>query len=85
MQPQRVGSSRLLAAIGPAELESAGAVLDPVRLDVGRTIVDAHEPIRRVYFPDTCLIAISLMLPDGRTAGVTMVGVCLAEPHLHLI
>jgi CRP-like cAMP-binding protein len=74
MQPQRVGSSRLLAAIGPAELESAGATLDPVRLEVGRTIVGAHEPIRRVYFPDTCLIAISLMLPDGRTAGVTMVG-----------
>lgn len=74
MQPQPVGSSRLLAAIGPAELESAGAVLDPVRLDVGRTLVGAHEPIRRVYCPDTCLIAISLMLPDGRTAGVTMVG-----------
>jgi CRP-like cAMP-binding protein len=74
MQPQRMGSSRLLAAIGPAELESAGATLDPVRLDVGRTIVGAHEPIRRVYFPDTCLIAMSLMLPDGRTAGVTMVG-----------
>src|SRR5207302_2941409 len=73
MQPER-GTSRLLAAIGPDELEAAGASLDPVRLDVGRTIVGAHEPIRRVYFPDTCLIAISIMLPDGRTAGVTMVG-----------
>jgi CRP-like cAMP-binding protein len=74
MQPTRVGASRLLAAIGAAELEAAGASLDPVRLDVGREIVAAHEPIRRVYFPDTCLIAISIMLPDGRTAGVTMVG-----------
>ncbi|HLX36078.1 MAG TPA: Crp/Fnr family transcriptional regulator, partial [Candidatus Limnocylindrales bacterium] len=68
------GSSRLLAAIGPEALQAAGVTLDPVRLDVGRTVVGAHEPIRRVYFPDTCLIAISLMLPDGRTAGVTMVG-----------
>jgi CRP-like cAMP-binding protein len=74
MQPLRVGTSRLLAAIGPDELENAGASLDPVRLDVGRTVLGAHEPVRRVYFPDTCLIAISLMLPDGRTAGVTMVG-----------
>jgi len=68
------GTSRLLAAIGERELHAAGATLDPVRLDATRTIVGAHEPIRRVYFPDTCLIALSLMLPDGRTAGVTMVG-----------
>jgi len=74
MQPTRLGASRLLAAIGSSELEAAGATLDPVRLDAGREIVAAHEPIRRVYFPDTCLIAISIMLPDGRTAGVTMVG-----------
>jgi CRP-like cAMP-binding protein len=68
------GTSRLLAAIGDRELHAAGATLDPVRLDAARTVVGAHEPIRRVYFPDTCLIALSIMLPDGRTAGVTMVG-----------
>lgn len=74
MEPVRIGSSRLLAAIGPGQLEAAGISLDPVRLDVGRTVIGAHEAIRRVYFPDTCLVALSLMLSDGRTAGVTMVG-----------
>ena len=74
MQTMRLGASRLLAAIGPSEFDAAGISFDPVRLDVGREIVAAHEPIRRVYFPDTCLVAISIMLPDGRTAGVTMVG-----------
>ena len=74
MHVLQTGTSRLLAAIGDRELHAAGATLDPVRLDAGHTVVGAHEPIRRVYFPDTCLIALSLMLPDGRTVGVTMVG-----------
>src|SRR5438045_5114794 len=74
MHAVQPGTSQLLAAIGDRELHAVGATLDPIRLDAGRTVVGAHEPILRVYFPDTCLIALSLMLPDGRTAGVTMVG-----------
>lgn len=71
--PQASGS-RLLASLVPAELEAIHADLEAVRLTVGRTLVSAHEAVRRVYFPDSGLIALSLMLPDGRTAGVTLVG-----------
>jgi CRP-like cAMP-binding protein len=66
--------SRLLESLPPVELEAIDADLERVRLDSGRTLVTAHEAIGRVYFPDSGLIALSLVLPDGRTAGVTLVG-----------
>jgi CRP-like cAMP-binding protein len=67
-------SSLILASLSPLELDNIDDDLERVRLEAGKTIVAAHEPIRRVYFPDSGLIALSLMLPDGRTAGVTLVG-----------
>jgi len=74
MGPNETTGSRLLAAIAPDELAAISSGLERVRLDAGRAVSEAHESIRRVYFPDSCLIALSLMLPDGRTAGVTVVG-----------
>jgi CRP-like cAMP-binding protein len=74
MRTPEATRSRLLDSLPPVELEAIEGDLERVRLDSGRTIVTAHEAIRRVYFPDSGLIALSLMLPDGRTAGVTLVG-----------
>ena len=34
----------------------------------------AHAPVRRVYFPESGLVALSVTMADGRTAGVTIVG-----------
>jgi CRP-like cAMP-binding protein len=67
-------ASRLLDGLGEIELEAIDGDLGRVKLEPGRTLVSAHETIRRVYFPESGLIALSLMLPDGRTAGVTLVG-----------
>jgi CRP-like cAMP-binding protein len=71
---EQVGS-RLLASLSPSEFEAIDGDLERVRLDPGKALVGAHETIKRVFFPDSGLIAYSIMLPDGRTAGVTMVGV----------
>jgi len=34
----------------------------------------AHAPVRRVYFPESGLVALSVTMADGRTTGVTVVG-----------
>jgi CRP-like cAMP-binding protein len=37
-------------------------------------LIHAHAPIRRVFFPESALVALSVTMADGRTAGVTIVG-----------
>ena len=66
---------RLLDAIPPEDLDRLSRDLDPVHLPAGRLLATAHDPPRRVYFPDTAVIAQSLAMHDGRTAGVGIVGV----------
>ena len=66
--------SQLLASLPPRDLESLQRDLERVRLDAERAIMHAHAPVRRVYFPESGLIALSVTMADGRTAGVTIVG-----------
>src|SRR5690348_10325900 len=66
---------RLLDAIPPEDLERFRRDLDQVHLPAGRLLTTAHDAPRRVYFPDTAVIAQSLAMHDGRTAGVGIVGV----------
>lgn len=65
---------RLLEAIPPDDLALVGRDLDRVHLPAGRLLSTAHDPPRRVYFPDTAVVAQSLAMGDGRTAGVGIVG-----------
>ncbi len=66
--------SQLLASLPQRELETLRRDLERVRLDADRSIMHAHAPVRRVYFPESGLVALSVTMADGRTAGVTMVG-----------
>ena len=66
--------SQLLASLPARDLETLHRELERVRLDADRAIMHAHAPIRRVYFPESGLVALSVTMADGRTAGVTMVG-----------
>jgi CRP-like cAMP-binding protein len=65
---------RILESIPPEELAALDRDLDRVQLPAGRLLSTAHDPPRRVYFPDTAVIALSLAMHDGRTAGVRIVG-----------
>lgn len=69
-----VPASRLLAALPPRELGELTRHLERVRLDAERPLTHAHGPIRRVYFPESGLVALSVTMADGRTAGVSVVG-----------
>jgi CRP-like cAMP-binding protein len=66
---------RLLDAIPPEDLDRMARDLDQVHLPAGRLLTTAHDAARRVYFPDTAVVALSLAMHDGRTAGVGIVGV----------
>lgn len=65
---------RLLDAIPPDDLERFGRDLDRVNLPAGRLLTTAHDPPRRIYFPDTAVVAQAMAMGDGRTAGVGVVG-----------
>jgi CRP-like cAMP-binding protein len=65
---------RLLDALPPEELERVVRDLDQVHIPAGRLLTTAHDAPRRVFFPDTAVIAHSLAMRDGRTAGVEIVG-----------
>src|SRR5438093_6599020 len=71
--PQQLGS-QLLASLPSRDAETIHRDLDRVRLDAERSLVHAHAPVRRVFFPESALVALSVTMADGRTAGVTIVG-----------
>src|SRR6185503_6773905 len=64
----------LLASLPSRDAETVRRDLERVRLDAERSLVHAHAPVRRVFFPESALIALSVTMADGRTAGVTIVG-----------
>jgi CRP-like cAMP-binding protein len=67
-------ASNLLASLPSRDLDGLRRDLDRVRLDPERSLVHAHAPVRRVYFPESGLVALSVTMADGRTTGVTVVG-----------
>ena len=66
--------SQVLASLPPRDIDSFRNDLERVRLDADRSLMHAHAPVRRVYFPESGLVALSVTMADGRTAGVTIVG-----------
>jgi CRP-like cAMP-binding protein len=69
-----LSGSRLLASLSSRDLDQLKGDLERVRLDAERSLIHAHAPVRRVFFPETGLVALSVTMADGRTAGVTIVG-----------
>ena len=66
--------SRLLAALPQRDIDHLRGDLERIRLDPERSLIHAHAPVRRVFFPESGLVALSVTMSDGRTAGVTVVG-----------
>lgn len=66
--------SQMLGSLSKRDVEILRRDLDRVRLDADRSLIHAHAPVRRVYFPESGLVALSVTMADGRTAGVTIVG-----------
>lgn len=67
-------ASKILTSLPERDYDGLGRDLDRIRLDAERSLVHANAPVRRVYFPESGLVALSVTMADGRTAGVSIVG-----------
>ena len=72
-QRTRVGK-RLLAALPPADLDLLVRHFRLVELERDAVLVRSGDPIERIYFPLSGLIAFIMEMPNGQTVATAVVG-----------
>ena len=72
-QRARVGN-RLLAALPPADLDLLVRHFRLVDLERDAVLVRSGDPIERIYFPLSGLIAFIMEMPNGQTVATAVVG-----------
>jgi CRP-like cAMP-binding protein len=72
-QRTRVGN-RLLAALPPADLDLLVRHFRLVELERDAVLVRSGDPIERIYFPLSGLIAFIMEMPNGQTVATAVVG-----------
>ena len=72
-QRTRVGN-RLLAALPPADLDLLVRHFRLVELERDAVLVRSGDPIERIYFPLSGLIAFVMDMPNGQTVATAVVG-----------
>jgi CRP-like cAMP-binding protein len=72
-QRTRVGN-RLLAALPPADLDLLVRHFRLVELERDAVLVRSGDPIERIYFPLSGLIAFIMDMPSGQTVATAIVG-----------
>jgi CRP-like cAMP-binding protein len=71
----QVGSrNRLLAALLPEDLLSLRTHLERVPLVDGQVLIEANEPITRVYFIEAGVVSLTAVFQNGATAEMATVG-----------
>lgn len=66
--------NRLLAALPAGDFARYAAHLEPVTLPLGQRLHDAGGQLRHVYFPTTAIASLILVLADGASAEIAVVG-----------
>lgn len=66
--------NRLLAALSPELYDRLSHHITEVDLPQGKVLRDAGNPIKYLYFPNNCLLSITVTMQDGRTAETGLVG-----------
>lgn len=72
--PAKNGTNKLLAALPKEEYARLIPKLEEVSLDFGKTIYEAGETIRDVYFPASGVISMLATVENGGTLEVGLVG-----------
>ncbi|RUT31456.1 Crp/Fnr family transcriptional regulator [Arsenicitalea aurantiaca] len=67
-------ANRLLKLMTEEDVHLLRPHLEPVMLETREVLEAAHEPIRRVYFPEDGLVSVVATLPRGRDMEVGIIG-----------
>jgi CRP-like cAMP-binding protein len=72
-EPQRT-KNRLLLALTQGDLERLRPALEPVVCPRGEVLIDADQALEHVYFPDSGVISIVAVYPDGSIIEMATIG-----------
>jgi CRP-like cAMP-binding protein len=67
-------TNNILTGLREAEFARLMPLLQPVSLCAGERLSGAGEPVRFIYFPESCVISCQADMQDGRSAEVAMIG-----------
>jgi CRP-like cAMP-binding protein len=66
--------NRILALLPAEELEGLRPALERVRLETRQVVFDVGAPIEHVYFPETAVVSLVSVMPDGSAVETATVG-----------
>lgn len=66
--------NQILAALPPDEYHRLAKYLKPVNLTSGTILLEPHEPIKTVYFPQRAMISLVSIMMDGSTTEIGLIG-----------
>ena len=66
--------NQILAALSPDEYQRLAKHLKPVNLTSGTILLEPHEPITTVYFPQKAMISLVSIMMDGSTTEIGLIG-----------
>lgn len=72
--PRETTRNRLLATIPDEVYYRLQPDLEPIRLDLGNVIYEAHQPLSHVYFPTTAIVSLLYTMENGSSAEMGIVG-----------
>jgi CRP-like cAMP-binding protein len=67
-------TNKVLTGLREAEFVRLMPLLQPVSLSAGERLSGAGEPVRFIYFPESCVLSCQADMQDGKTAEVGMIG-----------
>lgn len=66
--------NQLLAALPSKEYNRLADHLKPVNLTGGEILLEPHEPIKKIYFPERAMISLVSIMMDGSTTEIGLIG-----------
>lgn len=66
--------NRLLAALSDQDRQRIEPLLERVELQKSRVLFEAGDPVRHVYFPDNCVVALVINMEQGGAAETATIG-----------
>ncbi|MEM8675833.1 MAG: Crp/Fnr family transcriptional regulator [Cyanobacteria bacterium P01_G01_bin.67] len=66
--------NQILAALSEPEYQRLAPYLKPVSLKSGEILLEPHEPVNQIYFPQRAMISLVSIMLDGSTTEIGLIG-----------